>query len=153
VRGAAANVGLEQLADAMAHLEQQAGGGGHACHPDAPLLHAALAQAASAVAAALAAATAGQEAAPADDSTVPDGALDPQRAQRAGNALLQALRRGALDDAALTSLATALAGHPAAARVAQVQDALADFDFKLAQQQLEAVLAALGDNTVQEEHQ
>jgi len=50
---------------------------------------------------------------------------------------------GALDDAALAGLAAALAGHPAAARVTQVQAALADFDFDLAQQQLDAVLNAL----------
>ena len=57
--------------------------------------------------------------------------------------LREALARGALDDAALAGLSAALAGHAAAARVTQVQAALADFDFDLAQQQLDAVLAAL----------
>ena len=60
--------------------------------------------------------------------------------------LRQALGRGALDDAALAGLAAALAGHPVAARVTQVQAALADFDFDLAQQQLDAALAALGEH-------
>jgi hypothetical protein len=64
--------------------------------------------------------------------------------------LLQALSRGALDDATLAGLATALAGHPAAGRVTQVQAALADFDFDLAVTQLEAALAAIDHPTAQE---
>jgi hypothetical protein len=58
--------------------------------------------------------------------------------------LSEALARGAFDDAALAGLAAALTGHPEAARVTQVQAALADFDFDLAQQQLDAVLNVLG---------
>jgi hypothetical protein len=70
--------------------------------------------------------------------------------------LRDALARGALDDAALAGLAAALSGHPVAARVTQVQAALADFDFDLAQQQLDAALDALNalseheDSTPQE---
>jgi HPt (histidine-containing phosphotransfer) domain-containing protein len=143
VRGVAANLGLEQLADAMAQLEQQAERG------DVPALGATLAQAAGALAAALAAAH--SDGAPDHDQlATSDGGFDPERALRAGAALLQALRRGALDDGALASLATAVAGRPDAARVTQVQAALADFDFELAQQQLEAVLAALGDANAQD---
>ncbi|MET0981592.1 MAG: hypothetical protein ABWY02_05795, partial [Telluria sp.] len=57
--------------------------------------------------------------------------------------LRDALERGALDDGALAELAAAIAGHPAAARVTQVQTALADFEFDLAQLQLDAVLGAV----------
>ena len=44
----------------------------------------------------------------------------------------------------MTSLAVALAAHPAITRVVQVQSAIADFDFDLALDHLEAVLAILG---------
>jgi hypothetical protein len=84
---------------------------------------------------------------PAQTSALPSsaGGFDLPRALRAGKLLREALARGALDDAALAGLAAALSGHPAAARVTQVQAALADFDFDLAQQQLDAALAALGE--------
>nr|WP_288381878.1 hypothetical protein [uncultured Massilia sp.] len=69
--------------------------------------------------------------------------------QRGGQArhgvLLQALRRGALNDPAMASLAAALAGHPVAPRVAQVQAAIGDFEFDSALEQLEAVMATLGE--------
>jgi hypothetical protein len=74
----------------------------------------------------------------------PPADADLAQARRAAATLHAALARGALDDAALASLAAALGGHPVAARVTQVQAALADFDFDLAQAQLEAALAALG---------
>ena len=70
---------------------------------------------------------------------------DLERAARAGKVLREALRRGALDDAALAGLAAAVTGHPLAARVAQVHAALSDFDFDLALQQLDAVLEAIDD--------
>jgi PAS domain S-box-containing protein len=144
VRGVAANLGLEQLADAMAQLEQHAEGN------DQPALGAALAQAAGPLAAALAATGTGQDTPARIEPATAEGGPEPERALRAGAALLHALRRGALDDAALASLAAAVAGHPAAARVTQVQVALADFDFELAQQQLEAVLTALRDTNAQD---
>jgi hypothetical protein len=71
-------------------------------------------------------------------------AVDLERARRAGGVLLQALQRGALNDGAMASLAAALAAHPAAARVVQVQTAIADFDFDLAITHLKTVLTALG---------
>jgi hypothetical protein len=77
------------------------------------------------------------------DAARPGTDLD--RAARAGNVLREALRRGALEDAALAGLAAAVTGHPLAARVAQVHAALSDFDFDLALQQLDAVLEAIDD--------
>jgi HPt (histidine-containing phosphotransfer) domain-containing protein len=151
-RGVAANLGLEQLSDALAALELLAGGAdGSSPAPGEPRLQAALDQMAGIVAAALAALRAGTQPAPeAPAAPAQDSRVDLGRARRAGAALLQALARGALDDAALAALAAALAGHPAAARVDQVQSALADFDFDLAQQQLEAALAAIGPETAEE---
>ena len=52
----------------------------------------------------------------------------------------------------LLGLAAALAGHPAAAGVTQVQAALSDFDFDLAQQQLDAVLSALGEHDAHDDN-
>jgi PAS domain S-box-containing protein len=148
VRGAAANVGLERLADALARLEQHAG-----AEPDEGAgltepLQSAMAAVAGALDEALGAIRASHPgaAAPAGEA----GAFDRARARRAGGVLLQALTRGALDDAALAGLAAALAGHPAAGRVTQVQAALADFDFDLAVTQLEAALAAIGHDPAQE---
>ena len=70
---------------------------------------------------------------------------DLDRAARAGKVLADALRRGALDDAALAGLAAAVTGHPLAVRVTQVHAALSDFDFDLALQQLDGVLEAIDD--------
>jgi hypothetical protein len=71
--------------------------------------------------------------------------FDLERARRAGKVLRDALRRGGLDDAASAGLAAALSGHPLASRAAQVHAAIADFDFDLALQQLDAVLGAIDD--------
>jgi HPt (histidine-containing phosphotransfer) domain-containing protein len=144
-RGAAANLGLERLADALARLEQQAADAGLLA---AGALDGALAAVAEALDGALGAIRAGSPSV--NSKAAAAAAGDSERARRAGRTLLQALRRGALDDASLSGLVAALAGHPAAQRVAQVQAALADFDFELALAQLEAVLAALDDNTAQE---
>ncbi|MFL6672768.1 MAG: MHYT domain-containing protein [Massilia sp.] len=149
-RGTAANIGLEQLADALARLEQHAGadGDGDASASFTEPLQSAMAAVAGSLDAALDAIRAGRAAA----APVPAaaGAADPGRARDAAAMLLQALRRGALDDAALAALAATLDGHPIAHRVTQVQAALADFDFELAAVQLEAVLAALGGATAPE---
>jgi CheY-like chemotaxis protein/anti-sigma regulatory factor (Ser/Thr protein kinase) len=146
VRGVAANLGLERLADALASLEGMVDGdsgklfpGPDAAMQDAlqamdALLDASLAE--------LRAALPGQQAT-APEATRPGTDLD--RAARAGKVLREALRRGALEDAALAGLAAAVTGHPLAARVAQVHAALSDFDFDLALQQLDAVLDAIDD--------
>jgi len=86
---------------------------------------------------------------------VPDCHAIPSRrdvdaATRSGAALLASLRRGALDDAALAELCAALASHRAAALLAPVHAALADFDLMLAQRHLDAVLAMVGADSLRE---
>ncbi|QOY94086.1 PAS domain S-box protein [Massilia sp. UMI-21] len=138
VRGVAANVGLEQLSDALSRLEQAT----NAVPTDERDAALALESSTSALAEALAAIHAGSP----QPTVAPEAAPhDLARARRAGGVLLQALRRGALDDAALAGLAAALAGHPVAPRVAQIQAAIGDFEFDSALEQLEAVMATLGE--------
>ena len=142
VRGVAANLGLELLSDALAELETLADGHKGQQLASINLLPQALDGVDAAHAEVLALIhTSRPSAAKASDSGA--DTVDLSRARRAGGLLHDALARGALDDAALAGLAAALAGHPVAARVTQVQAALADFDFDLAQQQLDAVLVAL----------
>jgi CheY-like chemotaxis protein len=148
VRGAAANVGLERLADALARLEQHAGADALDAESFTEPLQSAMAAVAGALDEALAAVRDHAPGAPA--ASVAAGGADLERARRAGAVLLNALRRGALDDAALAGLAAALGAHPAAGRVTQVQAALADFDFDLAVTQLEAALALIDHDTPQE---
>jgi len=76
--------------------------------------------------------------------------VDSLRVARRGAALLASLRRGALDDAALAELCAALATHRAAALLAPVHAALADFDLTLAQRHLDAVLAMVGADSSRE---
>ena len=141
-RGVAANLGLELLSDALAELEALAEGDKGQQLAASALLPPALDAVDAAHAGALDLTRASRpSAAPAPDAA--GATLDLARARRAGGLLHDALARGALDDAAMAGLAAALAGHPVAARVTQVQAALADFDFDLAQQQLDAVLVAL----------
>jgi len=139
VRGVAANVGLEQLSDALSRLEHAT----NAVPTDERAAAEALEVSTAALRDALAAIRAGSpQPSPAPDAQAP---YDLARARRAGGVLLQALRRGALDDAALAGLAAALAGHPMAPRVAQIQGAIGDFEFDSALEQLEAVMATLGE--------
>jgi len=142
VRGVAANLGLELLSDALAELETLADGHKGQQLASVNLLPQALDGVDAAHAEVLALIhTSRPSAVQAADAGA--DTIDLARARRAGGLLHDALARGALDDAALAGLAAALAGHPVAARVTQVQAALADFDFDLAQQQLDAVLVAL----------
>ncbi|WP_317205735.1 hypothetical protein, partial [Janthinobacterium sp.] len=60
--------------------------------------------------------------------------------------LLEALRRGELDDAALAALAAGL-GRRAAAELDALRLALADFDFPQAQRRLQTILATLDPET------
>ena len=144
-RGVGANIGLELLADALAELEQLAEGDKGQQLAGVALLPEALAKVEAAHAAAILMIRAER---PAQASALPSpaSAFDLPRARSAGKVLREALARGALDDAALAGLAAALSGHPVAARVTQVQAALADFDFDLAQQQLDAALEALDEH-------
>lgn len=133
MRGAAANLGLEQLAAALAALEQWcavAPGQAAPVLESAPLP--ALREALQAALLAL------QRTAPATASD-PDTAttLDTSAALAAGAALIKSLQHGALDDAALTALTTSLGKH---ADLVQVQHALDDFDFPLAASKLQTLL-------------
>jgi len=148
VRGIAANLGLERLADALAQLEGIVDGDNGKPYPGAEATLQALQDA---VCDLHGAALAAIRAAPPSTGTVPDAhtartaqpVADLERARRAAGVLRDALKRGGLDDAALAGLAAATGGHPLAARVAQVHAAIADFEFDLALQQLDAVLAAI----------
>jgi PAS domain S-box-containing protein len=156
VRGVAANLGLELLADALGALESMVDGDSGKLYPGAETaLGDGLARVDTLLADALGALRAAQPAAAyaaeADAPAIPAKAARPEadldRARRAGTVLREALRHGGLDDAALAGLTDELAGHPLAGRLAQVHAALADFDFDLALQQLEAVLAAIESMT------
>jgi PAS domain S-box-containing protein len=147
VRGVAANLGLELLADALGKLEGLVDGDSGKLYPGAEhSLHDQLAQLCVLLDGALATIRAVQ---PAPAAAKPAQAARPdfdlERARRAGRVLRDALRRGGLDDAASAGLAAALGGHPLATRAAQVHAAIADFDFDLALQQLDAVLGAIDD--------
>jgi CheY-like chemotaxis protein len=138
VRGVAANVGLERLSDALSKLEQAT----NVLPTDEREAAAALEASTAALGEALAAIRAGSP----QPTLAPEAApYDLARARRAGGVLLQALRRGALDDAALAGLAASLAGHSVAPRVAQIQRAIGDFEFDSALEQLEAVMATLDE--------
>ncbi|RJG15280.1 MHYT domain-containing protein [Massilia cavernae] len=136
-RGTAANLGLVRLAAVLAQLEEEAGADGGATAST-------LAQAVEATGAALDAIRPGRTGAAAA-AAGRASAADLERARREGEQLMQALRRGALDDDALSGLEGALRGHPAATGVARLQAALADFDFELARKQLREALAGLDD--------
>ncbi len=149
VRGIAANLGLELLADGLAMLEGLVDGDSGKLYPG---LAATLQETLDAVSLLLdAALDAIRATRPASAAPGPGKAhamrpaADLDRARRAGNVLRDALRHGGLDDAALAGLAAATSGHPLAARVAQVHAAISDFDFDLALQQLDAVLAAIDE--------
>ncbi|WP_229507776.1 response regulator [Massilia sp. Dwa41.01b] len=140
-RGVAGNLALEQLADALAELEALSEGEKGQQLAALALLPEALARVEAVHLASMAAIAAAQPAAAPQPAADALPAADLQRACRAAGVLREALGHGALDDAALVGLAAALAGHPAAIRVTQVQSALADFDFDQAQAHLDALLA------------
>jgi len=178
IRGVAANLGLEQLADALSRLEQLCAAATDAAPPaaqeaaaqasgaksDGPLLaraaaaraagdaalqavreaHTGLARVDTALDAALSAIrrTAPAPATDAATAAMAAGALDKAAAEAAGATLIQSLQRGALDDAALATLIASLGGH-AGGGLAQVQGALADFDFPQAADKLQSLLNQL----------
>jgi CheY-like chemotaxis protein/anti-sigma regulatory factor (Ser/Thr protein kinase) len=157
VRGVAANLGLELLADTLGNLEGMVDGDSGKVFPGAEStlqdtlrdLCIQLDRALEAIRAALP--TPAQAQAPAKAAQAVRPTVDLERARRAGVSLREALCRGGLEDTSLAGLAAALTGHPLAARVAQVHAALSDFDFELALQQLDAVLEVL-DESVPEIH-
>jgi HPt (histidine-containing phosphotransfer) domain-containing protein len=146
VRGVAANLGLELLADALGKLEALVDGDSGKLYPGAEeSLRDALAQLRALLDDALSEIRAAQPQPAAEPAQAAHPSADLERARRAGKVLRDALRRGGLDDAAAAGLAAALTGHPLATRAAQVHAAIADFDFELALQQLDAVLGAIDD--------
>jgi CheY-like chemotaxis protein/anti-sigma regulatory factor (Ser/Thr protein kinase) len=146
VRGVAANLGLELLADALGKLEALVDGDSGKLYPGLEeTLQDALVQLRVLLDGALAEIRAAQPAPAASPAQAVHPGADLERARRAGKVLRDALRRGGLDDAASAGLAAALTGHPLATRAAQVHAAIADFDFELALQQLDAVLGAIDD--------
>jgi PAS domain S-box-containing protein len=150
VRGVAANLGLELLADALGKLEALVDGDSGKLYPGLEVtLQDGLAQLPVLLDGALAASRAAQPLPAAKTVQAARPGVDLERARRAGKVLREALRRGGLDDAASAGLAAALTGHPLATRAAQVHAAIADFDFELALQQLDGVLGAI-DDLVQE---
>jgi CheY-like chemotaxis protein/anti-sigma regulatory factor (Ser/Thr protein kinase)/HPt (histidine-containing phosphotransfer) domain-containing protein len=143
-RGVASSLGFAALARLLDQAEQSATRADGAA---AFALHSALAQLGPALADALDAARREQRehAGTATDACAP-AALTQQDAAAAADTLDQALRRGALDDAALARLRQALhAVAPAATQAALdgLDCALADFDLPLAQTRLAAMMAAL----------
>jgi PAS domain S-box-containing protein len=157
VRGVAANLGLELLADALGTLEGLVDGDSGKLFPGAEatlreqlaalrdLLDGALHTASDLIGAAQPVSVNAPADAAQAGSAPARPAFDLERATRAGNVLRDALRRGGLDDAALAGLTAATSGHALGTRVARVNGAIADFDFDLALQQLDAVLGAIDD--------
>ena len=141
IRGVAANLGLEQLTVTLGQIEHLCGAGGGG---DAAARSETLSQLVAQWPAALQALRALLAARPdAVAAAAPAGAaFDATAARAAARMLLQSLQRGELDDAALATLTSGLDGRAAAA-LAAVHAALADFDFPAAQRAVKDVLSTL----------
>ena len=138
LRGAAANLGMDQLADALWRLEAalQAPDGRDALPQ---LLDTAALRLSDAMAAvwALADAPPARPAAAAAAATAPP---DLEQVRSLGQAMLDSLERGGFDETALAALAAALRGSVAQASLSALQHALDDFDFAAARKALQALL-------------
>jgi PAS domain S-box-containing protein len=161
IRGVAANLGLEQLTATLGQIEKLCGSPHDGGTLNIELTRAQrtlTAQLDAALSAIHAAVATGGPATATDtgtDAGVPAGAdhtaplspgtYDPTATRQKASALLPSLQRGALDDARLSELASSLAGAPAAQtrQLAELHNALNDFDFPLAQSALEGLLASL----------
>jgi len=149
IRGAAANLGLEQLAEALSRLEQALRGEPGADLPG--LLALAVQRLAEALAAArqaggsAPAAGAAVAAGPAQAGAAPDGGTavlpDTTLLRELGVKLMRSLDSGSFDQDAMSELTEALRGSAAPARLAELQRALDDFEFATAQARLQALLA------------
>jgi len=141
LRGAAANLGMEQLADALWRLETglQAPDG-RATLPDL------LEQAGLRLTDALAAVWAQDDVrADAREATsvsaaAAAGPLDLERVHAMGNAMLHSLERGSFDQQELAALSSVLRGCVAEPRLLGLQRALDDFDFTAARDALQMLL-------------
>jgi len=145
IRGAAANLGLEQLAEALGRLESALHAEDTAALPGlfglaAQRLAEALDAAGSAAGAAPAPEPADAAAAGAPDAAAgpaPDAAL----LHNLGVKLQRSIDRGSFDQDAMTELSEVLRGSAGPARLAELQRAIDDFDFAAAQARLETLLA------------
>ena len=153
LRGAAANFGMELLADTLWRLEAALQA------PDARdalpgLLELATQRLSDTVAAVLALgdapqalrAAAGTAALEGSDDSAPAPAADPapamdlERVRALGESMLRALERGSFDETSLTALASALRGCAVQHRLDALQRALDDFDFTAARNALQGLL-------------
>ncbi len=149
MRGAAANLGMEQLADALWQLERglQAQDGRAelpalleiAVQRLSETLAAVWAHDAAARQAPAAAGVAAGETAAATPRTS-FNALDLEHVRQLGEAMMQSLERGSFEQQELAALAAALQGCVAAGRLQALQSALDDFDFSAASSALQALL-------------
>ena len=140
LRGAAANLGMERLADALWHLERALQA------PDAraelpALLELAIQRLSEALAAVWAQDAAGQHA----EAATPSAAkgllpLDLERVRALGEAMRQSLEHGSFEQQEMAALAEALRGRIAAERLQALQRALDDFDFNASSGALQALL-------------
>ncbi|HEY0586669.1 MAG TPA: MHYT domain-containing protein [Pseudoduganella sp.] len=138
LRGAAANLGMEQLADTLWRLE------GSLQAPDGrPALPELLEQATQRLSDALAAVweqdDAGSAAA-APAAVAGSLPLDLERAQAMGDAMLQSLERGSFDQQEMAALSGVLRGCVAEESLQALQRALDDFNFNAARDALQALL-------------
>jgi len=138
MRGAAANLGMERLADGLWRLERALQAADARAELPA-LLELALQRLSEALAAVWAQdATAGQQGpAGASPSHLP---LDLERVCALGEAMRQSLEHGSFDQQQMAALAEAMSGRIAAGRLQALQRALDDFDFKAADSALQALL-------------
>jgi CheY-like chemotaxis protein len=139
VRGAAANLGMGQLADALWRLEigLQAPDARHALPG---LLESAMQGLAGTLAAVRALGDSLPGAGAAQDAAAPSAQPDREQVRSLGASLMQSLERGSFDDKALAALAGLLRGCVAAGRLQALQHALDDFDFTAARAALQDVL-------------
>ncbi|MES2257892.1 MAG: MHYT domain-containing protein [Pseudomonadota bacterium] len=135
IKGAAASLGLEQLAEILGRLE-------HAwLEQDTAALPALLETAATCLAAADAAIAAWVPALT-QEAPVPAPELDTASVRKLGAVLQQSIDSGSFDEQTMLQLTQAVAGHVAPERLKELQQAIDDFDFSAAQQRLEALLEA-----------
>jgi len=146
MRGAAANLGMEQLADALWRLERslQAPDGRAELPALLELSVQRLSDALAAVWAHDAATRQRSTAAAADANAAAPAAslaeMDLEYVRALGDEMLQSLERGSFDQKEMAALAEALHGCVAGARLQALQRALDDFDFAAASSALQALL-------------
>lgn len=143
VRGVAANVGATRLTAALARLEAASASGQAAGYA------AMIAEVADAMAGLHLELdswpAAAREAAPARSAA--PGRTDLPAALRHAEALKRALLHGELDDSALALLLNAVGGHPAAALLEPLSEAIDNFDFDQAVAGIERLVEALRTST------